>query len=929
MSEQRIYTDLIASGLIWIGTSALTGIHRGLGFGGSDHQSVIDQLYLVIDRVVRDYQTEYHPFLRTHEARLVVRQLYADHQQRKGALAIIRVEFIQLLAYFYQTTPESIRLPAIALFDHIAKDCALAYDTAVGYGLFSPQDAISVPRFRMLLDTVENADRTRLFLEQTSLPAYQTITAFEQTWREILRARVGYLIPPLADRPRVIIPIADLYVPQTLTYLEQTESEGERLTLTQMRQVIYRAVVLGDAGSGKSTLTQKLCHLLTDNDGEITPFLIHLRDYGVEREAHQGSLSAFIIAQIDPASASTIEYLLRIGRAMVICDGLDEITETSYRRAVTEDLEVFAQRFPATAMLITSRKVGYDESPLSKNRFERFTLDPFYKGETLRYARQWLTLTTADQQRKNELFLRDLGNLPPDLVSNPLILALLCNLYNDAAMPQTAPEVYRACSELLLYTWQRTSQGSIGDLRPTLAYLAHWIYENSELQSGVTERQLIAAVQRHFARQVGDVETPTRDLIAFCRGRSWVFGDVKHTDDGSPLYGFTHRTFLEYYTAEYLLTTHDSPQAFVATLSPRLAKREWTIVAELAFQRFSERDPQAPDRLITGLIDASRRKFDFDDEQQINLLWMAARCLGLFTPSTPTITALTEICLMRVIEDHQTRTQDLPPEGPRVHRLIQLLMMALGPNREIVFSVGLRFFQTRLTVDPDPLLLELALYFDQFLELDPLPRRLGYNEIQGFWDNFWRALNSAIDLTPYAQQHLFVANFLFLRDQLPLAALMHDHGEAALFETYQGRCFPRLRELSPFNRVFLSALLQPQASESLHELAEILRCGIPRPTDLEMLLSLLRYPVEGSSGNVPEVDSEFLFDFWICLAVIAETIAPAQIESSWELINDYYGAIFAPSADESLLDLQIARFAPTDRDLVRRWRRGEWRLING
>lgn len=942
MSDQRFYTDLIANGLIWIGTSALTGVHRGLGFGGRDQQSVIDQLHLVIDRVVRDYRTDYRAFLATHEARLVVRQIYADHQQRKGSLAIIRAEFIHLFSYFFHTTPNAIRLPAIALFDQIAKDCALAYDTAVGYGLFSAQDAISVPRFRMLLDTIESAERALEFLQNTSLPTYAQLTAWEQHWRETLLARSAHLIPPLADRPRVIVPIADLYVPQTLTYLEQTESEGERLTLSQMRQMIYRAVILGDPGTGKSTFAQKLCHLLTDLSGEITPFIVTLRDYGVERERHQGLLSAFIAAQFaDPMAAKVVEYLLRMGRAMVICDGLDEITETSYRRAVTEDLEVFAQRFPATPILITSRKVGYDESPLSKNRFERFTLDPFYKGETLRYARQWLTLiadptiSSADQHRKNELLLRDLGNLPPDLVSNPHLLALLCNLYNDAAMPQTPPEVYRACSELLLYTWQRNIPNAISDVRPTLAYLAHWIYENVDLQSGITERQLIAATQRHLARHLTDPEAPTRDLIAFCRGRAWLFGDLSVTKDGETLYGFTHRAFLEYYTAEYLISTHDSPQALVATLSPRLAKREWTVIAELAFQRFSERDPQAPDHLILGLMDASRRKFDFDDEQQINLLMMAARCLGLFTPSAPTIATLTEICLARVIEDHQTRTQDLPPEGPRVHRLMQLLMTSLGPNREIVFNVAVRFFQQAFTTFPtlgtDPLLLEMALYFDEFLALDPLPRRLGYNEIQGFWDNFWRVLNSAVDLTPYAQQQLFVANFLFLRDQLPLAAIVRDHGEAGLFQTYQGRCFPRLRELSPFNQVFLSALLQPQPSETLHELAETLRCGVPRPADLEMLLSLLHYPIESGIGDVTEVDSGFLFDFWTCLAVVAETIAPTPIEAAWALINDYYGAILEVQRvreDDPRLQTQLARFAPPERDLVWRWLRGEWRFLN-
>ena len=41
-----------------------------------------------------------------------------------------------------------------------------------------------------------------------------------------------------------------------------------------------------------------------------------------------------------------------------------------------------------------------------------------------------------------------------------------------------------------------------------------------------------------------------REFVEFCRGRMWVFTDAGTTVSGQRLYGFTHRTFLEYFAAK-------------------------------------------------------------------------------------------------------------------------------------------------------------------------------------------------------------------------------------------------------------------------------------------------------------------------------------------------------------------------------------------
>jgi predicted NACHT family NTPase len=414
-----------------ISKAGISLLHSGLNYvwsGIKKDQNILRQVELTvnelsnIDPITID---KIEDFLLSQEVDCIIKQIFSAKilkTENEKRIHDIEIEFSKLLILHVNLTNDEYQIISPILFKALVNSCIRIYEEDIEKNhIATSQEKLGNYRFQILLDYIENLDRNLELLKNKEYHTVQEYLEFEQQYRFQMVDRYQ-TIRPIHFEEAQKITLDSIYVAPNFTHSEDL-GNGDRKEISNVDFInrINRCVVLGDPGAGKTTLSKKICYdfargLSKTQYGisDFTPIYVELRDYGLKLESNGFSIIQYIeytsntFLQKAPPEGF-FDYILVNGRAFVIFDGLDELLDTSKRQLISDNIDSFCNQYPTTKILVTSRKVGYEQAPLSQNRFNLYYISDFNPEQVKEYVSKWFSqnfdLEIDEKEKKVLVFL--------------------------------------------------------------------------------------------------------------------------------------------------------------------------------------------------------------------------------------------------------------------------------------------------------------------------------------------------------------------------------------------------------------------------------------------------------------------------------------------------------------------------------------------
>jgi HEAT repeat protein len=379
---------------------------------------------------------------------------------------------------------------------------------------------------------------------------------------------------PLSERP--------------LARSERVFPATERVSVGERLQESRKIVVLGDPGSGKTTLTRWIAttYLLrlgrdpdwraipdvaTLPDEDWLPIIVRCRD--LDGAALAGGLEPLLLSAVrrteigGESSRALIEILrarLENGTALLMIDGLDEIAEAAARARFCDQLGDIHLAYRSTPIVVTSRDAAYrDLGRRIGHGFEHLKLAPFSREEKDDFARRWCELTEPPDRRTTaaEELIADIHSTDriERLTGNPMLLTTMALVKRKVGkLPRRRADLYREAIEVLL-NWRREVDAPM-DWQEAIPQLEYVAYAMCDLGIKQIRRDKAEALIEQMRTEYPNVHaTHVQKPNAFLRqleartGMLVEAGHEPHLGLSVPVYEFRHLTFQEYLAARALV----------------------------------------------------------------------------------------------------------------------------------------------------------------------------------------------------------------------------------------------------------------------------------------------------------------------------------------------------------------------------------------
>ena len=444
-------------------------------------------------------------------------------------------------------------------------------------------------------------------------------------------------------------------------------SDDDRKDGTAVANEKQYLMLLGGPGVGKSTFLRKVgLEALKGKNGifehKCTPVFLELKRF----TADQINIKTLITEELRtcgfPDPEQETERTLKSGKLLILFDGLDEVPDANVDNVVRE-IGDFVDQYSKNRFIASCRIAAY------KGGFKRFTeveMAAFDDAQIETYIKNWFDSTPDDYRRQLDTEMgtaqtcwNTLNTMEyqatKELARNPLLLTLLCMVYdNSQNFPRNRADLYEKALSIFLEEWAAEKRINreesisqyldIADERRMLSEIAAKNFDENHFF--FSEYELINQIQAFGA---GNANTPqtfnaSKILETILIDQGLFVERVK----GS--YSFSHLTFQEYLTANYIV---GDPRSIQGLVNQHLYDPQWREIFLLTAGLMREADDlleameaEAAKSIntdeIKSLFQWAKQKTDTTDDRykgivkrlfilrQFFALWLLNKIYGVF-----------------------------------------------------------------------------------------------------------------------------------------------------------------------------------------------------------------------------------------------------------------------------------------------------------